>query len=217
MRRVHSDSGVVFHGKGPVADIYRFVCTTRIHTTTSLVLRSYPTRDICKANHRVKVWQAARATSAAPPFFGGITIREGGVSSMTLLDGALHLNNPIHEAVREASSIDPDRAYGYIISLGTGLKDPPSLEKKNHIINVAIACAKLSVDCEQVAASFLQDVTGAKLNREGKYFRFNVPRRLQDVHLDAWERHEAVQEYVETYLETMGVQLEACARKLLGK
>ncbi len=193
-----------------------FVCTTRVHTLHPLVLRSYAINDSSQATYNVKIWQAARATSAAPPFFREIVITEG-VSTTRLLDGALRLNNPINEAIREANTLDSQRGYGCVISLGTGLKDGPALKGRDHIAKVIAACVKLATDSEVTATQFLRDTVGTKLDKEGKYFRFQVPSRLARVKLDEWDKAEEVQEYVETYLESMRSQIGACARTLLGE
>ncbi|KAK5660721.1 hypothetical protein OQA88_12086 [Cercophora sp. LCS_1] len=189
-----------------------FVCATRMHTTSSIILRTYAPRDPGQANHSVKIWQAARATSAAPPLFDPITIDDCG---MTLLDGAFRLNNPINETLSEACDLDPHREFGCIVSIGTGLADVPALENSRSLLKVAQACVQISLDCEEVAAKFIKGPTGRQVHEGGRYFRFNVPRRLHAVGIDDWEKHSAVQEYVETYLESMGPQLDKCARKLL--
>ncbi|KAK1828888.1 acyl transferase/acyl hydrolase/lysophospholipase [Podospora conica] len=189
-----------------------FVCATRMHTTSSILLRTYTPRDPGQASHPVKIREAARATSAAPPLFDPISIRECGI---TLLDGAFRLNNPINETLAEAYDLDPARGFGCILSIGTGVSDMPSLENSRHLLNVAQACVRISLDCEDVAAKFIKGPTGAKINAEGRYFRFNVPHKLHSVNIYQWEKYDAVQEYVETYLETMGSQLDKCARTLL--
>lgn len=189
-----------------------FVCATRMHTASSILLRTYRPRDPGQANHSVKVWQAARATSAAPPLFDPITIEDCG---LTLLDGAFRLNNPINETLSEACDLDPHREYGCVISLGTGVADVPSLENSRFLLKAAHACVQISLDCEEVASKFLKGPTGRRIHEAGRYFRFNVPQKLHAVGIDDWERHEAVQEYVERYLETMGQQLDKCARTLL--
>lgn len=189
-----------------------FVCATRMHTTSSILLRTYTPRDPGQASHPVKIWEAARATSAAPPLLDPINIKECG---MTLLDGAFRLNNPINETVAEAYDLDPGREFGCILSIGTGVSKVPSLENSRHLLNVARACVRISLDCEEVAAKFIKGPTGARINAEGRYFRFNVPHKLHDINIDQWERYDAVQEYVETYLETMSSQLDKCARTLL--
>lgn len=189
-----------------------FVCATRMHTTSSILLRTYTPRDPGQASHQVKIWEAARATSAAPPLFDPITIKECG---MTLLDGAFRLNNPVNETVAEAYDLEPSREFGCILSIGTGVSDGPSLENSRHLLNVAQACVRISLDCEEVAAKFIKGPTGARINAEGRYFRFNVPHKLHGINIDQWEKYDAVQEYVETYLETMSSQLDKCARTLL--
>ncbi|KAK4206255.1 acyl transferase/acyl hydrolase/lysophospholipase [Rhypophila decipiens] len=187
-----------------------FVCATGIHTTNPILLRTYKSPDPGQANHSVRIWQAARATSAAPPFFDSVTIDECG---LTLRDGAFKLNNPIDETLTEASTIDPDRGIGCIISIGTGVANLNSLES-GWLLKVMRACVKISLDCDEVAANFARG-RGRPFQAEGTYFRFSVPQGLRSVGTDEWEKHEAVQEYVEKYLGTMGRELDQCARTLL--
>ena len=189
-----------------------FVCTTRMHTASSILLRTYTPRDPGQANHSVKIWQAARATSAAPPILDPITI-EG--CRLTLLDGAFWLNNPINETLSEASDVDPSGDSGCVISIGTGVANVPSLESSRFLVKVVQACVQISLDCKYVAAKFVNGPPGRQIHEDGRYFRFDVPWRLHAVRIDEWEKHEAVQEYVETYLETMSQQLDQCARTLL--
>ncbi|KAK4215625.1 acyl transferase/acyl hydrolase/lysophospholipase [Rhypophila decipiens] len=187
-----------------------FVCATGIHTTNPILLRTYKSPDPGQANHSVRIWQAARATSAAPPFFDSVTIDECG---LTLRDGAFKLNNPIDETLTEASTIDPDRGIGCIISIGTGVANLNSLES-GWLLKIMRACVRISLDCDEVAANFARG-RGRQFLAEGSYFRFNVPQGLRSVGTDEWEKHEAVQEYVEKYLGTMSRELDQCARKLL--
>ena len=72
-----------------------FVCSTRGEDGSSAVIRSYDSRrhnplyDICK------IWEAARATSAASTFFERIEI---GPNRQSFVDGAFRRNNPIRSA-----------------------------------------------------------------------------------------------------------------------
>ena len=80
-----------------------------------------------------KIWEAARATSAASTFFEPIEIgphREVCVNlshkkqylirrHQTFVDGALRRNNPIREANKESRDIWPGEER-LIISIGTG-------------------------------------------------------------------------------------------------
>lgn len=54
---------------------------------------------------KVKIWEAARATSAAPSFFGPIKI-EG----RKFGDGALNANNPVRQVWWEAKDLFRDRS-----------------------------------------------------------------------------------------------------------
>ncbi|KAH6848113.1 hypothetical protein B0I37DRAFT_376721 [Chaetomium sp. MPI-CAGE-AT-0009] len=66
----------------------------------------------------LKVWEAARATSAAPQYFRKFY---HGPSEKTYLDGAILYNNPVEIADQERKAIWPDGHYpDIVLSLGTG-------------------------------------------------------------------------------------------------
>ncbi|KAJ7872429.1 acyl transferase/acyl hydrolase/lysophospholipase [Mycena leptocephala] len=80
------------------------------------------------------IWQAGRATSAAPTFFKQIRIGPPGIEE-AFVDGGMGQNNPIAALLLEAQVMFPDRQIACIISLGTGqphtIKIPtPSLLKR---------------------------------------------------------------------------------------
>ncbi|KAL2820557.1 hypothetical protein BDW59DRAFT_174473 [Aspergillus cavernicola] len=73
-----------------------------------------------RPENEVKIWEAARATSAAPrifkPFFHS-------PSGQEYQDGAIYHNNPIDIAIREQKLIWPDTAESHpdiVLSIGTG-------------------------------------------------------------------------------------------------
>lgn len=55
-----------------------------------MFLRSYQNKQDKSVLPDVKIWEAARATSAAPAYFAPIT-----VGNYTLVDGGLGANNPL--------------------------------------------------------------------------------------------------------------------------
>jgi len=65
------------------------------------------------------IWEAARATSAAPTFFKSIVIGERG-SSQPYIDGGMGCNNPIIQVLEEAQLLFPGRHVASIVSIGTG-------------------------------------------------------------------------------------------------
>ena len=107
------------------------------------------------------VWQAIRATSAAPTYFQPVVLSD----SQILTDGALVANNPSCIALHEISKLFPDRPLTALVSIGTG--SPPignaSLSSftplvLNNLIHSATAT--------EAVAFLLQDVLSKK-----SYFR----------------------------------------------
>jgi patatin-like phospholipase/acyl hydrolase len=68
-----------------------------------------------------KMWQVARATSAAPTYFEPAKIEVGGLEKYyALVDGAVFANNPAMCALVEARSKPANPAKILMVSLGTG-------------------------------------------------------------------------------------------------
>jgi len=70
------------------------------------------------------VWEAARATSAAPTFFPPARVRplrDGGPIERTLVDGGVFANDPVFSAFVEARKNGFAADDIHILSLGTGL------------------------------------------------------------------------------------------------
>src|SRR5947209_2389498 len=96
--------------------------------------RTYPVRALASAN--CEIWEAARATSAAPTFFKRIAISDGGGAKEEFIDGGLGCNNPVIQVLEEARDVfGNDRAVGCLVSIGTGhpgtigLARPDSFQK----------------------------------------------------------------------------------------
>lgn len=72
----------------------------------------------------VKIWQAIRASTAAPTFFDVFHLRNAKLAKhfngrQTLLDGGLLANNPALVGLLEARRLFPDRLHT-VVSVGTG-------------------------------------------------------------------------------------------------
>ncbi|CAN9247402.1 unnamed protein product [Alternaria alternata] len=129
-----------------------FVCATRNQTASKILFRSYRTTHGTPAEYDVSVWEAARATSAAPLIFEPFHIER---HLLTVVDGALRLNNPIHEAISEADRIDESRGFGCVVSIGTGVMDIQSIPRSNvKMHQIAKTCVEISLNCEEVAQEF---------------------------------------------------------------
>jgi predicted acylesterase/phospholipase RssA len=101
------------------------------------------------------IWEAARATSAAPTFFKRIFI---GIPPMRepFVDGGLPCNNPIKQILSEAEHIFPHQHIACIVSIGTGHVTTASLPASSLFHNVipltvAEVLKKITTDCETTA------------------------------------------------------------------
>lgn len=65
--------------------------------------RTYPVRALGSAN--CEIWEAARATSAAPTFFKRIAISDGSGGKEEFIDGGLRCNNPTKQVLEEPKAI----------------------------------------------------------------------------------------------------------------
>jgi Patatin-like phospholipase len=185
--------------KDPRKDLCRtFVVATSVHAGGAVRMRSYGTRDADPFH--ASIWQAGRATSAAPTFFAPIEIDD-----VLYGDGGTGWNNPTKEAIAEADNIWPDRPIGIIISIGTGLekalelKDEPTqltslaklfLENTSPKNAFKLAVAEYAVrcltSCEMVDREIAERPDRHVL--DGNYFRLNVPQGMGAIGLAEWDK-----------------------------
>ena len=187
---------------------------TRAQNSQYELLRTYQTQDPSQRNYECFLWEAARATTAAPMFFDRITLNKGGA---VFVDGAMRLKNPIYEVVREAERISQHLSIGCILSLGTGWSNPISLEDSK-LHNLVRTCGKIALDAQQKADDFLHGSRGTELWKAQKYFRFNVEQGLQHVKLNEWKESEKMDAITTSYLsrKDKAEESQACARNLLN-
>ena len=103
------------------------VCAARTGSVDVDLLRSYRSTAVAQRNHDAWLWEAVRATSAAPAFFESIQLYNMGA---TFVDGGVRANNPIDEALKEAERIWLEKDVGLLLSLGTGIARVNSFTKK---------------------------------------------------------------------------------------
>ena len=145
------------------------------------------------------IWEAARATSAAPTFFEPIVI-----DGETFGDGGVGWNNPTEEAIAEARQVWPNRQIGCLVSLGTGLGDviqlgdkikkqsfARSLMKKGlprHSFRIEVAeyCVECITSCERINRRLAEEGEGYGIGKS--YFRFNIPQGMSKIGLEEWEK-----------------------------
>src|SRR5436189_6311046 len=80
----------------------RFVCAVDGNNDAATLIRSYKGRAYDQLLPVCKIWEAARATSAASRLFEPITI---GPFSQKFVDGALRHNNPTEKVDSESTGM----------------------------------------------------------------------------------------------------------------
>ena len=173
------------------------MCTQSKSRNSPVLFRSYVTAESIDglSTSGVKIWQAARATSAASTFFDPIKI-----GSQEFVDGATGRNNPVESVLAEASAIWPDARSRIqcLVSIGTGKSEFRDFgDNLAEIKRTLVALATETEDTEQRVYRNQES-----LGVDGRYFRFNVDRGLEGVVLDEYEKQGTIVAATEAYLET---------------
>jgi hypothetical protein len=111
-------------GMGAIPTTGNKTCRTFVVTKTAANINSAPTIFRTYDGKQIRpsqcaIWQAARATSAAPTFFKAISI-DRPRPAITYVDGGLGYNNPSEVALEEARRIWPTCTEFGLVSIGTG-------------------------------------------------------------------------------------------------
>ncbi|KAK5997022.1 Intracellular membrane-associated calcium-independent phospholipase A2 gamma-like protein [Cladobotryum mycophilum] len=166
---------------------------------------------------RVRIWEAARATSAATSFFEPCVI-----DGKSFVDGATGANNPIHQLWAEASSIYGDHDGGTwkledhlrcLVSIGTGT--PSSKPFGPDMKEVAASLRAIATSAESVAQTFERE--HPHLVNKGVYFRFNVTNGLQGIGLEEANRLREIEALTSNYCASPAVtkNITACATRIV--
>ncbi|THY96535.1 hypothetical protein D6C93_04726 [Aureobasidium pullulans] len=165
-----------------------------------VVLSSYRKKKASAGlDQTIKIWEAARATSAATSFFDPIII---GRFKQRFHDGATGANNPVNllwrEALREFAGDDNVRLQAELqclISLGTG--QPDEQEWTTKATDVINRLKEFATETATTATIF--EDNHATL-RDKHYFRFD-PQGVGGIMLDDPERKNVIVTRTESYLK----------------
>ncbi|KAJ7464155.1 FabD/lysophospholipase-like protein [Mycena latifolia] len=183
-----------------------FVCAQSAHAMRGKIPVLFRTYD---SPHEpaaaCTIWEAARATSAAPTFFKRIEIGPASRAE-PFLDGGLGRNNPTGTVLEEAQLLFPNRRVACIVSIGTGQVKaaaipPPSRFQRVLPLDVIHAMEAIVTDCEATNQEMLKRFVGTP----GVYFRFNVEHGLQNIKLGEWERLGEVSAHTKQYMSEQSV------------
>ena len=166
-----------------------------------------------------KIWEAARATSAASGFFDPISIGRHG---QEYVDAGLGCNNPVNEVWTEAQDIwsseggDLATLVNCFISIGTG--NPGTSPIEDGAFKIFTKTLKdIATETERTAETF------AKSNRSlffrQRYFRFNVDQGLQSVGLEEYKKENIIASTTMSYMESLQVRtdMRSCSQAMKDK
>ncbi|KIJ30084.1 hypothetical protein M422DRAFT_187616, partial [Sphaerobolus stellatus SS14] len=201
-----------------------FVCARAAQDLSAGIPRLFRTYQSPEANtYNCMIWEAARATSAAPTFFERISIGDSGYPKQSYIDGGLGRNNPIKQILEEAHLIFPDQHVSCVLSIGTGKPSTISIPKPTlfqRIIPTQLIQATIAIatDCEGIE----QEIAQRFRNVPDLYYRFNVEQGMQSIGLADFDKMENVVAHIDQYIRREEVKqrlanavLALCRRKAL--
>jgi hypothetical protein len=179
------------------------VCATQANNIAAVAgPRKFRTYEMHRnRTFNCKIWEAARATTAAPTFFSRIEIGPEG-AKQEFMDAGMGYNNPTKEVIKEAELLyGPERKIACLVSLGTGQREVisygrPRTKEKTLPIKLGIALAQMATDTDRTA----EEMAYRFQSTQNVYWRFNVDRGLQHVSLEEWEKLGQVEGYTQDYL-----------------
>jgi hypothetical protein len=161
-----------------------------------VLFRTYQSHE---PHSNCKIWEAARATSAAPTFFEQIEIGR----KQPFIDGGLGCNNPSQLVLNEAKALfGAARHIGCLVSIGTGQAEVIGIKKPGLLqqiipTDVIDALRAITTDCEATN----EEMLGRFANLPNTYFRLNVDQGMQGIELSNWEKLGNVEAHTAQYMK----------------
>ncbi|THU84514.1 FabD/lysophospholipase-like protein, partial [Dendrothele bispora CBS 962.96] len=182
---------------------YSFVCA--VPATNMRFPRIFRTYKLSgNSDSNCKIWQAARATTAAPTFFKRISISGVGGIEESFIDAVIRCNNPAKQVREEAKQLfGEERTVGVFVSIGTGhsgtigLSEPDVFQRilPSQLIDTL---KNIATDCESVADELASQYGEQE---ESVYFRFNVTHDVGQISLEEWEKISDIVTHTRAYLQ----------------
>lgn len=148
----------------------------------------------------IRIWEAARATTAAPSYFPPMGIIRGN-EKRTFIDGAMGCNNPSLELVDEATALyGTGRVLGCLISLGTGFSGPLTIGTRKgpgRFWDLIKNIKRLSSDPESVHLGMESQIR-PELNT---YSRFQLPNGAESIGLHQYKKLDKLSRFMEKYIQ----------------
>ena len=185
-----------------------FVCAVPDKQRKVERIRSYRSIDPAALDtSSYTIWEAARATSAAPLYFPAIKVH-----GRNYFDGGLDSNNPVVEVIEEARQEFPGAVIDLVVSIGTGkgtIPDPvpPFTNILSHFI-------RRSTDTEGQHERVMTEPVFEDVRHN--YYRFQGETDLGEIDLSDADKLDEIEDLAKKYLASpTGRQMIAsCAAKL---
>ncbi|KAF9046654.1 acyl transferase/acyl hydrolase/lysophospholipase [Panaeolus papilionaceus] len=158
-----------------------FVLATRADDLSNRVathLRTYVNNNVEKSFEHYKIWEAARATSAAPTYFPRMKLDE-----YEYVDGGLGFNNPVLLLMGEARlHFGFARPFGCLVTIGTGMAPNVELppEGTNVFNSVTSSVGIVKSMWELTTKAEHANQMAKPLCEPGTYYRFNVGEKIAE-------------------------------------
>ena len=175
-----------------------FVCAMNAHNMNANIPTLFRTYESRETHSECKIWEAARATSAAPSLFEHIEIGR----AQPYIDGGLGRNNPSRIVLDEAKVLFGARHIGCLVSIGTGHAETITIKESGgsrQIVptDIFATLKAITSDCEATHEAML----GLFVNLPTTYFRLNVEQGMQGIELSEWEKLSNVEAHTMQYLK----------------
>lgn len=172
------------------------------------LLSSYDSAQLA-AKQGIRIWEAARATSAVLGYFDPAIV---GTHQGKYIDGGMGANNPVNHTLQVAKDIWPMGNIACLVSIGPGR--PPLRSVPTQLQDMTKYLRIVATDTEETEESF------ARGNRDmvvtDRYFRFNVDHGMEYFSSDEWEAVGTIEIVTREYLRGVATEslIEHCAEKL---
>lgn len=141
----------------------------------------------------LRVWEVARATSAAPKYFKPIFIESGdGQTKHKFKDGGFGFNNPSHALYEDIRYKHGEDRIAMFVSIGTGESKLKHGSARNHVRNT-IDDLKVATKMPAQVGQVHDQMTGLSSTEHGirfPYYRFHGGTKLGAIALDEWKDHK---------------------------
>ncbi|KAL8691666.1 MAG: hypothetical protein Q9218_003166 [Villophora microphyllina] len=175
-----------------------FVCALRADKRSLILFRTYSLPNV--ADLEPRIWEAGRATSAAPLFFDPIVI---GPYQQTFVDGGAGHNNPVQETYDEALASWVDRDVQCIVSIGTGLS--PLKAFGQNLKDVGKTIINIATETDDTATLFAtnhpQYLRHDQPGNGKRLFRFQVAQGLEGVGMNEYKKIKDIAAATQVYME----------------